>query len=83
MVIGADYMTASGVRAIARLPAIVGCCARGALRIAHPSTNFYGEEWRDVTRGNDEPKSAGWTGSDLEDRGESLGWAFRCAMEEP
>ena len=78
---GADFIYADGTRTISRLTNPVGCCARGALRIARPRANFYQEKFRLVPAGNDNPLAAGWSvGTD--DNGESLGWAFRCAMTQ-
>lgn len=79
---GADYLNSDGTASLGRNHAPVACCARGALRIARPRTNFYLGAYENVPDGNDRPKTAGWSIGDREDRGESLGWAFRCAMTQ-
>jgi hypothetical protein len=60
----------------------VRCCVEGALVIAgriKPNDYFGPTHLNRAYIGNDCPGQ--WSLPDV-DRGESLGWAFRCAMEE-
>ena len=61
-------------------PDVSYCCAKGALFLADRAS----DTWRlhRITRGNDRDLDCGWTGDIPDDCGESLGWAFRCAMED-
>lgn len=59
------------------------CCAMGALQLGGCLDNGTPKGLMDVWRGNDSASDGLWYGD--YDHGESLGWAFRCAMtqEEP
>ena len=69
---------------------IKSCCAMGALALAGRITirqSFYDnggvtppDELANVYYGNDRPDFLPWGCDD--DNGESLGWAFRCAMTQ-
>jgi hypothetical protein len=60
----------------------VSCCALGALELAGilNDTAQTPTELMDVWRGNDSPYGPFW--GQFGDHGESLGWAFRCAMTQ-
>ena len=69
----ADFRDGGGKRTDMHDPNLKYCCAAGALQLA-------GLDWGDeVIEGNDADAIDGWSDG-TDDRGESLGWAFRKAM---
>jgi hypothetical protein len=81
---GAAFATAtsrgSGIKEVDNAP-IIGVCAVGALYLAGrwDGETLISREFRDTASGNDYSDQWGYESSD---RGESLGWAFRCAMTQ-
>lgn len=83
---GASFQTRSGKSVHSTEQAagsdVVAVCAVGALHFAGrwDATTMISSNLALTCYGNDRPDT--WTNQSPPDRGESLGWAFRCAMTQ-